>query len=93
MTMNTKVLGLLGLLSMSAGAAEVATKKEAPKKAVTLAKAGDTKAAPAKVEEKKVAEAPKAEEKKTEAAAPAATDTADAGTPAKAAKKGATKAK
>jgi len=34
-----KVLGMLGLLSMTAGATEVAAKKEPAKKAVTVAKA------------------------------------------------------
>ena len=85
--MNTKMLGLLGLLAMSgsAFAGNVAGPVKHTKKAIVVAKAEEKKgAAPAKEEKKSEA---KAEEKKEAAATGSTAETPDAGTPAKAGKK------
>ncbi|MBK7857593.1 MAG: hypothetical protein IPJ65_02985 [Archangiaceae bacterium] len=79
--MNSKMLGMLGLLAMGtayAKADDAKTTAPVEHKKVVVAKAEDKKAAP--VKEEKKAEV-KAEEKSDAAAA---TDTADAGTPMKA---------
>jgi hypothetical protein len=93
--MNTKMLGMLGLLAMAGSAYAKAddTKVSAPAKhevkKTTVAKADEKKGAtPAAKEEKKTEM--KAEEKK-DTGTTAAVESPDAGTPAKATKKAAPK--